>query len=85
MTLCVSLCDSLCVSLHLCVAYVLAGPGASVRCLDPLDSNDAAKYRERDLAGSKRLVLIQGLTAQVATAQELVLSPHTSSIDAPFV
>lgn len=48
--------------------------GASVRCLDPLDSNDATKYHERGLSASKsKLVLIEGLTAQVKTAQRLVL------------
>lgn len=57
------------------LARIREKSGASVRCLDLLDSNDAAKYHKSELSGSKnkRLVSIEGLTAQVETARRLVL------------
>ena len=61
------------------LAQIRETSGASVRCLDPLDSNDASKCRERGLLGNKRLILIEGLSAQVNTAQRLVQEACSNS------
>ena len=60
------------------LAQIRKASGAHVRCLDPLDSSDAAKYRETADVEDKRLVLIEGLSAQVQEAKRLVLDAQAS-------
>ena len=55
------------------IQHIRETSGATVRCLDPMDSEDAERYHEMAGVGERRLVEIKGLSGQVAEAKRLVL------------